>query len=124
MAMSTEHKTPDDRLEAWLSEARATPPAVSDDFMARMLQDALAAQPQASVRLAPPRRSVWMRALAALGGGLGLAGLGSAAMAGLVIGYVQPDPLLSLTDQFGVTTAASVDLLPGFDALLTEDFSQ
>ncbi len=119
----------DDPVDALLQAARRTPPAPSDDFMARVLDDALAMQPQTAVPPArgpaPPRRLL-ARALAALGGGLGVAGLGSAAMAGLVIGYVQPDPLLMLTDRFGVTAdaASPLELLPGFDTLLTEDIAQ
>ena len=92
--------------------------------MARALDTALGAQPLPRT-LAPapvPKRGLWLRMLGALGGGFGLAGLGSAAMAGLLIGYVQPDPLLILTDSLsGTTITESYDLSPGFDAILTED---
>jgi hypothetical protein len=73
------------------------------------------AQPQ-------PRPGLWQRLVAVLGGTAAVAGLGTAAMAGLVIGYVQPDPLLTLADGFGVELSGeSLDLLPGFDTLLSED---
>ncbi len=114
----------DDTLEDLFRAARATPPVADDDFMARVLNDALAAQPAARrIRPAPPR-SLWTRLAAALGGAVAVAGIGTAAMAGLVIGYVQPEPMLTLAGSFGVQSVESLELLPGFDALLTEDLMQ
>lgn len=122
------HDTPNgtdkstDPIEGLFQSARRNPPAPTTDFMARMLADALAAQAASSTPAPVRRRGLWLRILAALGGGFGVAGLGTAALAGVVIGYVQPDPLLVLGEQFGVTAdAASLDLSYGFDTVFSED---
>lgn len=112
-------------LDALFAQARATPPEPSADFMARIEAQAHALQPRAP--FAPARRplGVWARLAAALGGAIALGGLGTAAMAaGLVIGYVQPEPMVNLAGSIGFGTAETIDLLPGFDALLTEDLAQ
>ncbi|MDO9637845.1 MAG: dihydroorotate dehydrogenase [Pseudotabrizicola sp.] len=115
--------TPEADLDALFAQARAQPLAVDDGFMARVLADATALQPRRVQRIAP-RTSLWTRLAAALGGALAVAGVGTAAMAGLVIGYVQPEPMVTLAGSIGFGVSESLDLLPGFDALLTEDVSQ
>jgi hypothetical protein len=126
MTMSSDGKDRDS-LEALFADARAAPSLPSDDFMARLVAQAEAAQPTpkgvADATAQPrPRLGLWPRLVALLGGTAAVAGLGTAAMAGLVIGYVQPDPLLTLADGFGVEMSGdSLDLLPGFDTLLSED---
>ena len=115
--------TPEADLDALFAQARAQPLAVDDAFMARVLADATALQPR-SVQRTAPRTSLWTRLAAALGGALAVAGVGTAAMAGLVIGYVQPEPMVSFAGSIGFGVSESLDLLPGFDALLTEDVSQ
>lgn len=116
--------TPEARLDDLLAQMRAAPPVPSDAFMARVIADAEAAQP----RPQPARRSRsvawWVRLAGAFGGAAAVAGIGSAAFAGLVIGYVQPEPLVSLASQLGLATSESLEVLPGFDALLTEDLTQ
>ena len=111
------------------AQARDTPSLPDADFMARLMADAEALQPAPrglvdpkSAAAVAPRRGILSRLIAVLGGAGAVAGIGSAAMAGLVIGYVQPDPLVSLTDGFGlVAVSESLDLLPSFDTLLTEE---
>ena len=126
MSMSSDGKDRDP-MEALFADARAAPSLPSDDFMARLLAQAEAAQPTAAglAPVAPQPRArlgLWSRLVALLGGTAAVAGLGTAAMAGLVIGYVQPDPLLTLADGFGVEVSGDpLDLLPGFDTLLSED---
>ena len=114
-----------DPMDVLFAAARANPPVPDQAFMARVTADALAAQPapRALPRQAKsPRVGLWRRWTAALGGALSVAGIGSAAMAGLVIGYVQPDPLLVLTDSVGITLAGeTLELLPGLDGLLSEE---
>ena len=116
-------------LDALFAQAQAQSLPVDPAFMARALADAQALQPRV-LRRAPvsarggARRGFWARLAATLGGAIAVAGLGSAAMAGLVIGYVQPEPMISLAGSIGFGMGESLDLLPGFDALLTEDFSQ
>ncbi len=126
MTMSSDRKD-HDALEALFAEARETSIRPSDDFMVRLLADAVASQPAPKL-LVPtrpkPRQQTGMlrRLVALLGGTVAVAGLGTAAMAGLVIGYVQPDPILMLADGFGVTVAGeALDLLPAFDTLLSEE---
>jgi len=126
MTMSSDHKD-HDPLEALFAQAQAEPAVPGDDFMARLIADAASNQPAPTAplhRAATVRRRAGFlpRLVAMLGGAAAVAGLGSAAMAGLVIGYVQPDPLWSLADGFGLEVAGeSLDLLPAFDTFLTEE---
>lgn len=117
-----------DDLEELFAEARATPAPAPDDFMARVLADALREMPAEAAlparRAAPsPSPGFWTRLVAAVGGAAAMAGISSAAMAGLVLGYVQPDSLVSLAGSYGLpgTSSATYDLLPGYDSLLSEE---
>jgi len=115
--------TPEAELDALFAQAQVHPPQADAAFMARVLADAQALQPRMA-RRAPVRPGLWARLAAALGGAVAVAGLGSAAMAGLVIGYVQPEPMVSLAGSIGFGLTESIDLLSGFDALLIEDVLQ
>ncbi len=114
----------DPLLDDLFAEARADAPAMSTDFMARILADAERLQPKQVVMAQPVQQAqrgigLWHRVAAALGGAVAIFGLSSAAMAGLVIGYVQPESVLNLADGLGfAVTSQSVDILPGFDSLL------
>lgn len=112
-----------DPIDDLFALARDTPPPPSGDFMARILADATAEQDRLnSVRPTPPKpASLWQSLVAALGGIGAVAGVGSAAVAGLVIGYVQPDAFFTLADSYGISASASdsLDLLPGYDSLLS-----
>lgn len=111
-------------LDDLFAEAASKPVAPSGDLMARVLADAARMQPQPRARVAapPPRLGLWAGLAALFGGGGMLAGIGSAAVAGLFIGFVQPTSLTSLADAWsGDTQLDSVDLMPGIDALLTEE---
>jgi hypothetical protein len=116
--------TPEVELDRLFAQAQAHAPQVDPAFMARVLGDARAVQPapRRAVRLRRP--GPFARLATALGGALAVAGLGTAAMAGLVIGYVQPEPMVVLAGSIGFGVTESLDLLPGFDAFLTEDLSQ
>jgi hypothetical protein len=113
-----------DDLNDLFAAARGADAQPSDALMARVLADATAVQPKATmmVRAVPQKSGFWAGLAALFGGGGVLAGLGSVAMAGFYLGFMQPAPLLALTDVW-VTGASvdSVDLMPGIDALLTED---
>ncbi|MEF3046790.1 dihydroorotate dehydrogenase [Pseudotabrizicola sp. L79] len=121
-----------DLLNDLFAEAQAKPVAPSPEFMARVLADAAAHQPQPApiVRPVVPAvaRPVGLvaRLMAALGGAAAVAGVSSAAMAGLVLGYVQPEPLMTLADSYGLATAstASLDLMTGYDSLLSVESSE
>jgi hypothetical protein len=133
MAMTTEIR-PDD-LDALFAGLRADAPVPSDALMARVLADALAEQPRAAAappapafltvpptmaRAAHPPR-LWARIVAALGGAVAVAGVGSAALAGLMVGFVQPAALNGLTDAVWGATYETVELMPSVDALMTEE---
>jgi len=123
-------------LDRLLGAARANPPAAGAGLMARVLEDALAAQPraaavpqapvQAAVRPAPPvrRPGFWARLGAGLGASLGgsgvLTGLGGAALLGLAAGYADPTSLGWLTDGLPFSTSTQLELLPTAEIFLTE----
>ena len=116
---------PDADLDSLFLQAQATPIDAGDAFMARVVADALAAQPgPRSIAVRPSRRGVWARMAAAVGGAIAVAGIGTAAMAGLVIGYVQPEPMVSFASSMGFVTVENLEFFPDFDALLTEDLLQ
>lgn len=115
-------------LDRLLAEARTTPAVTpSDDFLSRVLADALAEQPRAAVAVpvaapvvVPQRRAGPWAALAAGFGGAGLlAGLGCAAMIGLAVGYNNPSALTWLTDDY-LSTASGIELVPAADIFMTE----
>lgn len=112
-----------DDLDALFAQA-GTAVQPGGDLVARVLADAARVQPQPAVlrRTEPPRLGFLAGLAALFGGGGALAGLGSAAAAGLFIGFVQPSSVTALADAWsGETQLDSVDLLPGIDALLAEE---
>lgn len=89
-----------DKLDDMLRAAKDAP--VPDGLMARVLDDALAAQPVPAA--ASP--SLWRRAQDALGGWQGIGGLAMATCAGLWIGLSPPDYLpAEALDLLGATAA-------------------
>jgi len=116
-----------DDLDDLFSAARACAPAPSAALLARVLADAEAARPRpaaAPLRAAParpaPRRGPWSALAAALGGGGGIAGLATAAGAGLWLGLVQPVPLAGLTPVPAAVVLDTVELIPSLDLLAAE----
>src|SRR3990167_3381022 len=99
-----------DDLDDLFAQAKTGTMEPSGDLMARVLADAARVQPQPQTarRFEPTRNlGVWA---------------GLAAVAGLLIGFVQPTSLTALADAWsGETQLDSVDLMPGIDALLTEE---
>lgn len=125
--------TDHDDLETLFARARACPPSAGPDFLARVLEDAERLQPAAPARQAArvsqavaASRWGWLARLSqALGGAVAVAGVGSAAMAGLVLGYVQPDALVALTDSYSIEAEmAGLDLMPGYDMLYADEVAQ
>lgn len=89
-------------LELWFSASRKHTHDPSDDLLARVLADAAMLQPEAPgiVTTAPepaPRVSLWAQFTNAIGGWSGLAGLGTATVAGLWIGLSAPNTLVTLS---------------------------
>ncbi|MFN3577975.1 MAG: hypothetical protein ACK4TJ_13465 [Tabrizicola sp.] len=109
----------DDDLDRLLAAAASAPLRPSDALMERVLADALALQP-APVMLrpgpAPARPGLLARLVAALGGGPALAGMGTAAVFGLALGYLSPTTLDYLTGSTGDTA----EFFPDADFLTTE----
>ena len=109
----------DDDLDRLLAAAAKTAPMPSEALMERVLADAFALQPAVPIMrpaVAAPRPGLLARLAAALGGGPALAGLGSAAVFGMALGYLSPTTLDYLT---GTATDAA-EFFPDADFLTTE----
>jgi hypothetical protein len=108
-------------LESLFATARAGRPSPSADLIARITADADAVQAAfrpAPARLRPRRWSGW---IAAMGGTGVLAGLATATLAGLWLGFAQPAPVPTLTQTLSDAFAAdaglgAVELIPSLDA--------
>lgn len=114
----------DQDLDDLFAAARAHAPLEDAALQARIYADGLRLQPQPKLvarRTASGKFGWWAALSNALGGKRGLAGLGTAAAAGVMLGFVQPTSVLALTEAFfAVQTVDEVDLMPGIDAILTE----
>ena len=110
-----------DDLDDLLAGAKLAAMPPSEALMARVLADAAAVQVRpVSVAVGP--RAGWLAGLAALFGGAGsLVGVGSAAVAGLFFGFVQPDGLGAVADLWASGSVDQVDLMPQVDVLLAEE---
>ncbi len=110
---------PDD-LDDLFAAARTHAPVPADALMARVLADAMAEQPRPrAVPVAAIRRVGMVARLAGVFGGAGaLAGMGTAAVAGLLIGYVQPSGLGVLGDAVLGAPVETVELVPDVGSLL------
>jgi hypothetical protein len=109
----------DDDLDRLLAAAAAEPPGPSEALMQRVLADALELQPRPpALRAAhvPVRAGLLARIAAAFGGGPALAGLGTAAIFGVVLGYLSPTTLDYLTG----SSADAAEFFPDADLLTTE----
>lgn len=109
----------DDDLDRLLAAAAQQAPAPSAALMERVLADAQALQPQPrTIRPAVPTAptGLFARIAAALGGGPTLAGLGTAAVFGVALGYLSPTTLDYLTG----TAAETAEFFPDADFLTTE----
>jgi hypothetical protein len=114
-------------LDALLSDLRSHPHEADARLLARIVDDAQAVQSsRTSVRaVVPTREPALRRWISALGGSVALAGLGTAAMAGLWIGMAQPASLIDVTDQLSAALGREaaldyVELFPDFTTLQIE----
>jgi hypothetical protein len=110
-------------LDDLFAMARDAAPRPSASLMARVLDDALAHQPEPAPALLrqAPRRSLWAVLSTAFGGAVGFAGLASATLAGLWIGFAQPAPVSGLTGAlWSDTPMDSVELMPSFEQWMAE----
>ncbi len=83
---------PNDPLEAFFEAGRDRVEEPSEAFLARVEADAMAML-EGRAQPARPEPSGWRGVFAALGGWPAGAGLGTAALAGLVLGFTLPDTL-------------------------------
>lgn len=111
-------------LDAILAAARTAGADASEDFLARVLADAYAMQPQPTAVVAVPAASGWrarlVASLSALGGMGAAAGLATATLAGVWIGFARPDLIGGLGLAWTGAQVESIELLPTVDAWLTE----
>jgi len=125
--MAETHKT-DTELELHFEAGRETAPLPSHTLLARIMADAEAELSTSAPGAMPPRQAVrrggWLAGLAAAVGGWGaLAGLGTATVAGVWIGYAAPGEVGTLMAEFwpGAETGYDVgDLIPSMDIYLAE----
>jgi hypothetical protein len=106
----------DDDIDRLLEAAARRPATPSEGLMERVLADALALQPQAALSRPVGRPGFFARLVAAMGGTPALAGLCSAAMVGVAVGYLSPATVDYLTG----TAAETVEFFPETDFLLSE----
>ncbi|WP_435164333.1 dihydroorotate dehydrogenase [Falsirhodobacter sp. 1013] len=99
-------------LDDLLATARNHAPSPSGALLARILTDAEAEQDRWQPRAASRRR--WTRFLPLVLGSVGAtAGMATAALAGVWIGYAQPETLTTVTG--ALWADQRVDLLPTYD---------
>jgi hypothetical protein len=108
-------------LESLFAAARAGRPSPSAGLTARITADADAVQSAFRPAPAPVRPRRWSGWIAALGGNGVLAGLATATLAGLWLGFAQPAPVLTLTQTLSDALAAdaglgAVELIPALDS--------
>ncbi|MEZ5755458.1 MAG: dihydroorotate dehydrogenase [Paracoccaceae bacterium] len=110
-------------LFAAMREERVPP---SDALMARVLADAMAHQPRPDPQpalkpgqgaAAEAGQGLWRRLAGLFGGAGALAGMGTAAVAGLFIGFVQPVGLGVLEEAVLGTPLETVELIPSVETL-------
>lgn len=114
-----------DDLDALLAAAREARPEPSEAIMARVLADAMAHQPRPAVLPVAAQASAaaavlpfWARLAAVFGGTGAVARMGTAAVAGLAIGLVQPAGLSRLGDAMLGAPLETVELIPDVGAFL------
>ena len=111
----------DTDLDSLFVAARAGRPIPSADLTVRIVADAQAVQSTFRPAPAPARPRRWAGWIAAMGGNGVLAGLATATLAGLWLGFAQPAPVLTLTQTVSDAFAAdaglgSVELIPSLDS--------
>lgn len=106
-------KDDDAALNALFADARAARPALEDDFMARLVADADAALPSApAFAPTPAPRSTFFQFL---GGWPTVASMASCAVAGVWIGFAQPETLNMVAGYSSESeTYDLASLLPGY----------
>lgn len=111
-----------DDLDDIFASARSGAMQPSQGLMVRVLADAEAEQARhlrpAAVATKPP--GFWTRLAGVFGGAGPLAGIGTAALAGLFVGFVQPQAVTTMAGywQTGSSSSETVELIPDVDAFV------
>jgi hypothetical protein len=109
----------DKDLDGLFALAARDRPLPSPALIDRVLTDAQTLQPEpASLALAPARQGLLARLAGMFGGAPVLAGVCSAAVAGVALGYLNPASMDVLTG--GLTGTETLELFPSADFLTTE----
>lgn len=114
-------------LDLFFDAAQAQPAEPSVDLMMRIADDADAQIEITAIAAAPdiaPRMGLWATVLAVLGGWSAVAGVSTAAIAGLWIGIATPTGVSALTSGYlssSEETAYVSDYLPSFDLQVAEE---
>lgn len=112
-------------LDSLFADARALGSIDSAVLQDRVIADAIRLQPPARGSARPPaalpRQGLFNRLAAALGGKAMLAGVGAAAISGVILGFAQPASLTAMTGSlFAEAPLDQLDLFPGIDDILIE----
>jgi len=120
MTMTDKNIPTEAELEALFAEAAGAPVVPSAALLDRVMADADRISGARGQRA--PARPGWLAALiATLGGWPAVAGLATATVAGIWIGYAAPDTLNQLTDGYlAVGSYEFGDLLPAVDLAAKE----
>lgn len=110
-------------LEDLFEQSRAAGPQPSVALMARVMADAEQVQKAKPAPVPVVRAGLFDRFAALFGGGGAIACGMMAGVAGLTLGYVQPEGLASLSDLLvdTSTSSLSVEFMPGYDSLALEE---
>jgi hypothetical protein len=109
-----------DDLDGLLAGAARDRPQPSPALLDRVLADALALQPQPLLVRPAPVPGLLSRISGWFGGGPALAGVCSAALAGVALGYLSPVTYDYVTGGLADTSTDAVDLFPTTDFLSSE----
>ncbi len=115
----------DQDLDSLFAEVRAQGQIDSTVLQEKVFADAIRLQPQANgprrASVPTPHFGLFNRLAAALGGKAVLAGIGAAAISGVLLGFAQPASLTAMTGSlFAEAPLDQLDLFPGVDDILTE----
>jgi hypothetical protein len=111
-----------DDLDDIFASAREGAMQPSQGLMARVLADAEAEQARNLRPVTVPVKAAgfWMQLAGVFGGAGPLAGIGTAALAGLFVGFVQPQAVTTMAGywQTGSSSSETVELIPDVDAFV------
>lgn len=121
MTMTDKLENDKTELDAAFAQMRQNAPVASEALLARVMADAETVIEERNRNVENPRksRSLWAEIGAAIGGWTAVAGLGTATIAGVWIGFVQPESFSPVSDMFisEITTSSLDDFMPGLNSM-------